>query len=105
MLPEWSDEAERGGLKGPALAMALGHQVDVAIANCSGIGHILAAGGARMVSLYGPTQPNKYAPYTPTLIALRAQDFGASGNIENIPMQAVSAAIDRHLERTVAEAT
>jgi len=105
LLPEWSDEAERGGLKGPALAMALAHQVDVAIANCSGIGHILAAGGARMVSLYGPTQPSKYAPYTPTLIALRAQDFGASGNIENIPMQAVSAAIDRHLERTVAEAT
>ena len=56
-----------------------------------------------MVSLYGPTQPSKYAPYTPTLIALRAQDFGSTGNIETIPVDAVSAAIDRQLEQSAAE--
>jgi ADP-heptose:LPS heptosyltransferase len=103
LLPEWTDESERGGLNGPPLAMALAHRLDVAVANCSGIGHILAAGGTRMVSLYGPTQPDKYAPYTPTLIALRAQDFGAPGNIENIPTEAVSAAIDRQLEQASIE--
>jgi len=104
LLPEWTDDTERCGLKGPLLAMALARRVGVAAANCSGIGHILAAGGARMVSLYGPTQPSKYAPYTPTLIALRAQDFGPTGNIENIPIIAVSAAIDRQLERAAVEA-
>lgn len=97
LLPEWSDESARSGLKGPALAMALARRVRVAVANCSGIGHILAAGGPAMVSLFGPTQPSKYAPYTPTLLALRAQDFAPGGTIENIPLDAVRAAIERHL--------
>jgi ADP-heptose:LPS heptosyltransferase len=82
----------------PAFAMALGQRLGVAVANCSGIGHILAAGGAPMVSLYGPTDPTKYAPYASALIALRAQDFGPSGNIENIPLDAVSAAVDRQID-------
>jgi ADP-heptose:LPS heptosyltransferase len=80
--------------------MALGQRLAVAVANCSGIGHILAAGGAPMVSLYGPTPPDKYAPYTPALITLRAQDFGETGEIDNIPLEAVSAAVEKQLSLT-----
>jgi ADP-heptose:LPS heptosyltransferase len=83
----------------PAFAMALGQRLAVAVANCSGIGHILAAGGPPMVSLYGPTQPEKYAPYASALIPLRAQDFGSTGKIENITLDAVSAAVERQLDR------
>lgn len=94
------DDLDIGGLTEPALAMALGQRLDVAVANCSGIGHILAAAGAPMVSLYGPTQPGKYAPYASALIALRAQDFGSTGNIENIPLEAVRDAVERQLGRS-----
>ena len=93
-----SDDRGLGCLAEPALAMALGQRLGVAVANCSGIGHILAAGGAPMVSLYGPTNPGKYAPYASALIALRAQDFGPTGNIEGIPLDAVSEAVDRQLD-------
>jgi ADP-heptose:LPS heptosyltransferase len=92
MVP--TDEDGSGVQAEPALAMALGQRLAVAVANCSGIGHILAASGAPMVSLYGPTPPDKYAPYTPLLITLCAQDFGGTGEIENIPVEAVSAAVE-----------
>ena len=94
-----SDGDGIAGLTEPAFAMALGQRLNVAVANCSGIGHILAAGGAPMVSLYGPTHPGKYAPYASALVTLRAQDFGSTGDIENIPLDAVSAAVDRQLDR------
>ena len=78
---------------GPCLAAALGERLSVAVANCSGPGHLLAAGGAPMVSLYGPTRPEKYAPFARALICLKAQDYG-SDRIEAIPLDAVLAAVD-----------
>jgi hypothetical protein len=47
-----------------------------------------------MVSLYGPTRPEKYAPFARALICLKAQDFG-SDRIEDIPLSAVAAALER----------
>lgn len=86
----------------PALAMAFARRLSVAVANCSGIGHLLAAGGPPMVSLFGPTRPSKYAPYASSLIALRAQDFGPSGDIATIPLDAVIAAVDRQIDDALA---
>ena len=80
----------------PALTVALGRRLAVAVANCSGTGHMLAGGGAPMVSLYAPTDPAKYAPHSPRVTALRAQDFGAEA-IEAIPTDAVVAAVDEHV--------
>jgi ADP-heptose:LPS heptosyltransferase len=93
VCPGWGRQDIPEDIKGPAFAMALGHRLEVAVANCSGIGHILAASGAPMVSLFGPTDPSKYAPYTPDLLALRAQDFGSSAAIESIPFEAVRTAV------------
>jgi len=66
------------------------------VANCSGTGHLLAAGGAPMVSLYGPTRPEKYAPFARALICLKAQDYGAE-RIDAIPLDAVAAAVERQV--------
>ncbi len=85
-----------GHIKGPPLVVALARHLAVAVSNCSGTGHLLAAGGAPMVSLFGPTDPAKFAPYTPDLTVLRAQDFGAGG-IEAIPLDAVGGAVDARL--------
>lgn len=79
---------------GPCLTAALGERLSVAVANCSGAGHLLAAGGAPMVSLYGPTRPEKYAPFARALICLKAQDYG-SDRIAAIPLDAVAAAVER----------
>jgi len=94
---EWRDE-DGTVLDGPALTVALASQLSVSVANCSGTGHMLAAGGASMVSLFAPTDPRKFAPYTPDLVTIRAQDFGGE-TIDAIPVQAVLDAIDSSLSR------
>src|SRR6266852_6334184 len=90
------EEANRGPIGGPCLVAALGERLSAAVANCSGTGHLLAAGGAPMVSLYGPTRPEKYAPFARALICLKAQDYG-SRRIDAIPLDAVMAAIERQM--------
>ena len=83
-------------IRGPSLVPALAERVSAAVANCSGTGHLLAAGGAPMVSLYGPTRPEKYAPFSRALICIKAQDFGAE-QLDVIPLDVVAAALERQL--------
>ena len=97
LFPEHQDATASPAVRGPSLVAALGEQVSAAVANCSGAGHLLAAGGAPMVSLYGPTRPEKYAPFSRALICLKAQDFG-SERAEAIPLDAVAAAVERQVK-------
>jgi len=85
--------------KGPMLLLAMAGRFAASVANCSGAGHILAAGGSPMVSLFGPTNPDKFAPYTPNLTVLRARNYGGDA-IEQIPLDAVTEAIDVMIETT-----
>jgi ADP-heptose:LPS heptosyltransferase len=96
IFPEQQNAARDNAIGGPCLAAALGERLAAAVANCSGTGHLLAAGGAPMVSLYGPTRPEKYAPFARALICLKAQDYG-SDRIEAIPLEAVAAAVERQI--------
>lgn len=101
----WEDEV-RDALPGavlplehgssPLLTIALGRRLNVAIANDSGAGHMLAAAETPLISLFGPTRPDKFAPVTPNLTVIRAQDFGAD-SMDAIPLSAVSDAVDRVL--------
>jgi ADP-heptose:LPS heptosyltransferase len=77
----------------PLLTMALARRLAVAVANDSGIGHLVAAAGTKLVSLFGPTAPEKFAPQAPGVSVIRAQDFGAA-EMSAIPEAAVLAAID-----------
>ena len=90
------EETNGGPIGGPCFVAALGERLSAAVANCSGTGHLLAAGGAPMVSLYGPTRPEKYAPFARSLICLKAQDYG-SDRIDAIPLDAVLAAVERQV--------
>jgi len=97
LFPEQRNRAALpDGIAGPCLVAALGERLAAAVANCSGTGHLLAAGGAPMVSLYGPTRPEKYAPFSRALISLKAQDYG-SRRIDAIPLDAVLAALERQV--------
>lgn len=96
LFPEQESETTRPTLRGASLVAALAERLSAAVANCSGTGHLLAAGGAPMVSLYGPTRPEKYAPFSRALICLKAQDFG-SERVDAIPVEIVAAALDRQV--------
>ena len=85
----WQNEASNflllAGLYAVAfLSVAMGALLAGAVANCSGTGHMLAAGGAAMVSLYGPIDPEKYVPYSIDPIVLST--FRTTRKIEDIAL-------------------
>ncbi len=77
---------------GPPVTMALGTRFQAAIANDSGTGHMLAAAGVPLLSLFGPTSPDKFAPAAERLTVIRAQDFGGE-DMADIPVEPVKAAL------------
>lgn len=85
--------------RGPMLVSALGRRLQAALANDSGIGHMLALSGVPLVLLYGRHSPEKYAPRTPRLTTLWAGNFGGPSH-ERIPEEAVEAALFGALART-----
>lgn len=76
--------------------LAIGRLLNVAVANDSGVGHMLAAADCPLISLFGPTDPLKLAPRVTRGMVIRAQDFGSS-EMRAIQWEAVDAAIDRML--------
>ena len=88
-------QAAQGGDHGyaPALTIALAQRLAAAVSNDSGTGHMLAAGGVRLISLFGRTVAEKFTPMAADLTIIRAQDFGGR-EMRFIPVGAVSAALD-----------
>ncbi|TAN59010.1 MAG: lipopolysaccharide heptosyltransferase family protein [Magnetospirillum sp.] len=80
----------------PMLTIALGRRLRAAVANDSGTGHMLAAAEMPLVSLFGPTPPDKFAPGAVRLTVLRAQDFGGT-TMDTIPIAAVEEALSQSL--------
>lgn len=90
LLPE---QAPAGApAPGPLLAMALAGRLAAAVANDAGAGHLLAAGGAPLVSLYGRTSAAKFAPAGGRARVLTARAFGGRG-VAAIPVAAVHRAV------------
>ncbi len=80
----------------PALSLAIARRLRAAVANDAGTGHLLAAGDCPLVSLFGPTPAAKFAPFATRLTLIEAQSFG-SDEMTAIPVDAVAAAVERHL--------
>jgi len=76
----------------PMLTIALARRLAAAVANDSGAGHLLAAADTPLVSLFGPTPAEKFAPAAGRLAILRAQDWGGEA-MDLIPLDAVAAAL------------
>jgi heptosyltransferase III len=75
----------------PHLAAALEHTVFVG--HDSGISHLAAAAGARCILLFGPTEPNVWAPTNEDVQVLRAQ----SGRLNDLDVASVQAALTTSL--------
>ncbi len=85
-------------VNGLLMVAALAERMAAAVANDSGPGHLLAAGGTRLVSLFLTTQKvQKFRPEARQLIQLQTQEFG-SDDIASIPIEAVLSALEEHIQ-------
>jgi ADP-heptose:LPS heptosyltransferase len=80
----------------PDLTIAVARRCKAAIANDSGGGHMMAAGDVPLVSLFGPTNPEKFAPTVSHGMVLTAQSFGGV-TMDQIPVSAVMTALEAML--------
>ena len=80
----------------PLYTIALGQRLAAAVANDSGAGHLLAASGCPLVSLFGPTSAGKFAPAARRLEIVAAQRFGDDA-MTAIPLDAVIDGVERVL--------
>lgn len=75
------------------LLVAQGGRLAALVANDNGVGHVMGAVGAPVVSLFGPTDPLRWAPIATANLVLWSRDFDGSDNVEAIPTPAVTAAV------------
>lgn len=76
----------------PLLTIALAERLTAAVSNDCGIGHMFAAANTPLVTLFGPTTAEKFAPKVSKARVLRAQDFGGE-TMEAIPLDSVQKAL------------
>jgi ADP-heptose:LPS heptosyltransferase len=74
------------------------------LANDNGVGHLMGAAGLPVVSLFGPTDPLRWAPVAPANLIVRAQEFGGGEEMAAIPASAVTARVMTMLDRVRAGA-
>lgn len=91
-LPQALLPLQRATTLTPMLTIALGRRLAAAVANDSGTGHMLGASDIPLISLFGPTPADKFAPLTRRARVIRAQDFGGK-TMEAIPPDAVEKAL------------
>jgi len=96
LFPEAEPVDPALGIARLEFAIALGRQLAATVANDSGVGHLMAAIGTPLVSLFGPTDARRWAPFGEHCVIVGAQDFGAE-TMDAIPVEAVAKAVARVL--------
>jgi ADP-heptose:LPS heptosyltransferase len=87
---DFAEPAPPGG--GLERFIAEGQRFSLLLANDNGVGHLLGGAGVPVVSLFGPTDPRRWAPVAPANRIVRAQDFGGA-EMALIPTAAVVEAV------------
>ncbi|MBC8241243.1 MAG: glycosyltransferase family 9 protein [Alphaproteobacteria bacterium] len=83
----------------PLYTIALAGRLTASVSNDSGVGHMIALGGNPLVSLFGPTVPEKFMPMSDQLTIIEAKTFGGR-EMSLIPYQAVADALKVALQET-----
>jgi ADP-heptose:LPS heptosyltransferase len=76
------------------LSLALGQRVRAAVVNDTGIGHLMAAAGTPLLSLFGPSDPRRWAPVGKQVRVIWSRDHGGP-EVDRIPFDAVTTALTR----------
>ncbi len=98
LFPEWERRDSHQDLKGPCLVIALASRLKAAVANDSGTGHMLAAGGAPLVSLFSSGRHlEKFRPTVARGITIDAT--AVAGSLADLEIGPVAAALNDLLER------
>jgi ADP-heptose:LPS heptosyltransferase len=92
LFPE-DHPAFTGTIRGPLRAVAVASRCAAGVANDAGPGHMIAASGAPLLSLFGPTSPAKFRPVAARSAILRAQDHGGR-EMSAIPLEAAASALE-----------
>ncbi|HUZ13803.1 MAG TPA: glycosyltransferase family 9 protein [Caulobacteraceae bacterium] len=87
--------AEADAAAGAALDLliARGQRLAALLANDNGVGHLLGGAGTAVVSLFGPTDPARWAPVAPRSLVLSSKDFGGGADLSAIPASAAIQAV------------
>ncbi|NQU71945.1 MAG: glycosyltransferase family 9 protein [Rhodospirillales bacterium] len=94
LFPPMYEEQDFPALRfSPMKTIVAAEFLAVAVANDSGSGHMFAAADAPLVTLFGPTSAEKFAPMTTRSVVVTAQEFG-SDEMSAIPVEAVMTAIE-----------
>jgi ADP-heptose:LPS heptosyltransferase len=80
----------------PLRAVACAARCAAGVANDGGPGHMIAAAGTPLVSLFGPSSPAKFRPVSARVGVVRAQDFGGP-EMHRIPVEAATEALEKLL--------
>ncbi len=81
----------------PLYTIALSERMAASVSNDSGVGHMIALGGRALVSLFGPTVPEKFMPMSGRLTVIEAKSFGGR-EMSMIPFEAVDEALRAALQ-------
>jgi ADP-heptose:LPS heptosyltransferase len=98
LFPPMNEEQFLPDIKfSPMKTIAAAGYLAAAVANDSGSGHMFAAGDAPLVTLFGPTSAEKFAPLTTRSAVVTSQEFG-SDEMDAIPVDAVMKAVESLIE-------
>ena len=84
-------------LNSPALVTCLGTRLDLAITIDNGIMHMLSLAKVPLISLFGPTNPEKFAPKYKKSIIIDSKKIYKTENISAITVEDVLQAAKQHL--------
>jgi ADP-heptose:LPS heptosyltransferase len=85
LFPGWS---ETEVLSDIGLFLALTHRLAAAVSNDTGTGHLMAATGIPLLSLFGPTDPRTWRPVTANGRVIWSRDYGGP-QMQRIPYEDV----------------
>jgi ADP-heptose:LPS heptosyltransferase len=95
LFPETARTDAYTHIKGPLLVIALASRLTAAVANDAGPGHMLAAGGAPLLSLQGVRRKAmKFHPAANRLKMLIAEDYGPALDMTAISLEEAARALD-----------
>jgi heptosyltransferase-3 len=96
----WKDRDVRFAKNLPLLHLAAVLEDAVFVGHDSGISHVAAAAGANCILLFGPTDPNVWAPRNKNVHVLRAP----SGKLNDLDIAQVRAAVTTALRLSLSRA-